>query len=92
MAQNSYTSFFILLYVDDVVLFTYKLDYIQHLVNTLYTFCQISELAFNVKKRKNDGNKDDKYKRHPHLCMQSSTSYVVVQLDTFARPMEVLVS
>ena len=40
--------FFIILYVDDVVLFSYSLDYMLYFINVLETFNQINGLTVNM--------------------------------------------
>ena len=42
----------LLLYVDDVVIFSYDVDDLQHLLGALEAFCQSSELTINVDKQK----------------------------------------
>ena len=58
---------FILMYAEDVALFSYNLDDMQHLLDVLDTFCQISGLTINVDKNKNDGNKGNITKTLPHF-------------------------
>ena len=42
----------LLLYVDDVVLFSYDIDSMQHLLGVLEEFCHSSGLVVNVEKTK----------------------------------------
>ena len=45
-----------LLYANDVVLFSYDVDSMQHLLGVLEEFCHSSGLVVNVEKTKNDDN------------------------------------
>ena len=56
---------FILLYVDDVVLFSYNQDEMQQLLDVLDTFCQKSGLIVNVDKTKMIGIKAIKARHFP---------------------------
>ena len=41
---------------DDVLLFSFNLDDMPHILDVLDTFCQINGLTINVDQMKNDGN------------------------------------
>ena len=43
---------YLLVYAYDVILFSYTLDNMQHVLDVLDTFCQISELTVNVDEKK----------------------------------------
>ena len=45
----------LLLYANDVVVFSYDVDSMQHLLGVLEEFCHSSGLAVNIEKNKNDG-------------------------------------
>ena len=42
----------LLLYADDIVIVSYDVDGMQHLLGALEAFCQSSELTINVDKQK----------------------------------------